>query len=259
MFTKVEFKKGEAAAVAASEELTYDYLFDFSPTKAKDENFRFMASLRRVTNMPEVIIFPSPPYPNKILCFKGNFSGSQCNRGDVCNNSFALATYDSIPPSATMLLGTTLVMHSRYGFDDRFHTPNIVANIFYPYPDFSFMRPARALVYKRGSQESRMSPWSAFLFKSLLGNHITPFKMRSADKPVCFERAVMTRRYRPVPQERSIVLREVQERAVGYCSSQQGSAASVKAAGEWGLVTRLRPGCTGNLLFYCSCRTVIAL
>ena len=231
MFTKVEFKKGVAAAVAASEELTYDYLFDFGPTKAKDENFRFMAALRRVTNMPEVITFPSPPYPNKILCITGNFTGSSCNRGAECNNSYALATYDSVPPSAVMLLGTTLVMHSRYGFDDRFHTPNILANILYPYPDFSFMRPARALFYTRGSLEIKLSPWSSFLFKSVLGDHVSPYKLRYQDKPYCFERAVMTRRYRPVPQERSIVLREVQERAVGYCSSPAGRAASIKVAG----------------------------
>lgn len=139
-------------------------------------------------------------------------------KGGACNNTYIIATYDAIPPNSLMLLGTSLVMHSRYGFDDRFHTPNILANLFYPYPDYPFMRPARALFYKRGGLDIKLTPWSRLLFKAVLGEHIAPFRVRMGDQPVCFERAVVTRRYRPVPHERSIVLGEVQERTWAYCS-----------------------------------------
>lgn len=79
------------------------------------------------------------------------------------------------------------------------------------------MRPARALFFKRGGLDSKLNSWARMLFKAVLGEHIAPFRVRSHQQPVCFERAVVTRRYRPAPHERSIVLQEVQERAWAYC------------------------------------------
>ncbi|CAI5524286.1 unnamed protein product [Closterium sp. Naga37s-1] len=220
-------------------QLQWEALFDATKMSSSDENFRFMPSLRRVTNMPEVHVFPSPQHPKQILCILGNLSTPLCFSGGACNNSFAIATFDSIPPCALMLLGTSLLLHSRYGFDDRFHTPNILANLFYPYPDYSFMRPARAFFYRRGGLDMRLSPWSRLLFKAILGAHIAPFRVRNGTRPVCFERAVMTRRYRPAAQERSIVLQDVQERAWAYCSLAASSippsstdAAAAAAAGN---------------------------
>eukprot|EP00897_Mesotaenium_endlicherianum_P004510 jgi/Mesen1/4087/ME000214S03274 len=224
VFTKIEFHDPHAVAegrTVMAEELNFQPIYDANGkiSGVADENFRFMSSVPRMSAMPEVIVLPSPLQSNRVLCMMGNTSSGACSSGGDCNNTFAIATYRSIPTNALMLMGTTLLLHSRYGFDDRFHTPNILANLFYPYPDYGFLKPARAFFFKRGSLDMRLSQWSRLLFKALLGDHIAPFRIRNGHVPVCFERAVMTRRYRPVPGERGIVLREVQERAWGYCNT----------------------------------------
>lgn len=225
-FTKEVFHDPNSQALAQTPDQT---VLDFQPIfeppgkiASTDENFRFMSQIQRIISMPEVIVMPSPLKPKQVLCVQGNSSVAVCRSGANCTNQFALTTFRSVPSSALLLLGTTVVLHSRYGFDDRFHTPNILANLFYPYPDYGFMKPARALFYRRGSLEMKVSQWSRLLFKALLGDHIAPFRLRNGDRPVCFERAVMTRRYRPMASERNIVLREAQERAWAYCGVQAG-------------------------------------
>lgn len=113
---QVQFKGGSGSETVPDEveivNMT-DPIFDFTGASSPDENYRFIPTMRRVTNMPEVVVFPSVQNPKKVLCIKGNYSTPLCMKGGVCNNTYAIPTYDAMPPKAIMLLGTSLVVHSR--------------------------------------------------------------------------------------------------------------------------------------------------
>lgn len=243
VFTKVEFHDPEneggpgGDGSSGEEPLQFEPIFDYQNQMSGDENLRFMAALPRITAIPEVVVMPSPQQPQRILCIQGFSANALCHAGKACDNSYAISTYRNTPTDAVLMLGTTLIVQSRLGFEDRFHTPNLLANLFYPYPDYGFMKPARMVLYKRGGMDGRLSNWSKDLFSALVGENVLPLKPRFGSRPLCFERSVMTRRYRPVPAERNIVMREAQERAWSYCLTKADKLGATEVEESWGFVS----------------------
>ncbi|KAL7262522.1 hypothetical protein ACSBR1_000816 [Camellia fascicularis] len=60
----------------------------------------------------EYLYFPSPATKGRILCIKGR------NTRDGTKNSYALAWPESIPNSATLILGLTYVSDTYYNYDN---------------------------------------------------------------------------------------------------------------------------------------------
>ena len=143
---------------------------------------------------PEIFIYPSTHDPisrGRLLCIRGNdtFDGSQ--------NHYAFAYTDTLPASASLVPGTTLISDSTYDFVNPWHS---MFNLFQFFlwkiqsktssgqcPHVSHL-----LLFHRGEYRTNVGPWISNLLKAF--SFPTSVLPLNSNDPVCFEQAVVSRR-----------------------------------------------------------------
>ncbi|KAF5955342.1 hypothetical protein HYC85_008198 [Camellia sinensis] len=170
-------------------------------------NTWFMSSLNdsHDEDGSEYLYFPSPAAKGRILCIKGR------NARDGTKNSYALAwchgptplepckaTRDtwpeSIPNSATLILGLTYVSDTYYNYDNLWHGLCTVAPFVSWLVKNQCLKPTRWVLFHWGEMRTKMGSWVENLLKANYGiGGVVVDRFEGGDGPYCFEKAVVMR------------------------------------------------------------------
>ena len=143
---------------------------------------------------PEIFIYPSTKDPishGRLLCIRGN------NTSKGSQNHYAFAYMGTLPPSASMVLGTTLISDSTFDFVNPWHSMfNLFQFLLWKVESKTSLgqcpHVSHLLLFHHGEYRTSVGPWISNLLKAF--SFPTSVLPLNSNNPVCFEQAIVSRR-----------------------------------------------------------------
>ena len=143
---------------------------------------------------PEIFTYPSTKDPishGRLFCIRGN------NTSDGSQNHYAFAYMGALPPSASMVFGTTLISDSTFDFVNPWHSMfNLFQFLLWKVESKTSSgqcpHVSNLLLFHRGEYRTRIGPWISNLLKAF--SFPTSVLPLNSNYPVCFEQAIVSRR-----------------------------------------------------------------
>ncbi|KAG0564796.1 hypothetical protein KC19_8G141000 [Ceratodon purpureus] len=135
---------------------------------------------------PELFEFPSGLSHGRHLCFMGN------DTSNGTRNSYTFAWEEALPVGAVVLNGTTLVSETEYDHNNPWHSMyNLVQFVYWKLAN-RCEKADRLILFHQSELRRSMGKWITQIFNAA-GLPTQPYEMPIGDKPICFQKAIVSR------------------------------------------------------------------
>ncbi|KAG0566538.1 hypothetical protein KC19_7G070900 [Ceratodon purpureus] len=135
---------------------------------------------------PQLFEFPSALSNGRLLCFLGN------STSNGTRNFYTYTWEDALSRDHIFLEGTTLISETQYDFENPWHSMYNLVQFVYWKKVNGCAHADRLLLYHWSELRRRMGGWITQVFTAA-GLPVVPYQMEVGDRPICFQRAVVSR------------------------------------------------------------------